>query len=588
MGKINTKIKYLNDFLRNNYGISLARAIREKEDSLNKIYEGKKASLFLIHKIANFFSIKVSTLKDDTIDLDYENLKVDEELINDIKSDLDDCSKIINNKHSFKRNYRILSHRKRVSLWVSTLLVSLPIVAFSVGCLTYINIDRANTLEKYENIASGKEEEVYQLCKEEALSRSNVVYSSINTGVEIEKITEISHSSNSYIARLSTWFDFDQMEFHKMFYSYDEGKIFNEDNFYTDEDLLVDRYTPSEDGSSQLYLEYSDNIPDVIQFNFLDNIHPSDTLAKPISLSTLYYNREQSSFPGEQQSNNFTSNNAEFYIGNGSFSPDSIEVREKGRAYKSSDGTYRYFQKVHFDAKIEKTFDSPRYPLDSVQFHIYIQPNKDTDYIRYNLVDEVLIDDKVVGFNGFSQMFSITNGYRLIKESDTRKNLSTRVIYYPTYNDNSSYKDALIKTELEVVIRANKSGVSSFIQAFINLFAVAIWMIIAFFNQSYNNQNSIDMIGTGLFAAISSVLVGVSMISDANIFSLITMVNIFTLATILIMAYESIASKRAEVKNNKIEKAYRFVKLRLIFYVLTICSILMFVALPLSAYIFTI
>ena len=78
------------------------------------------------------------------------------------------------------------------------------------------------------------------------------------------------------------------------------------------------------------------------------------------------------------------------------------------------------------------------------------------------------------------------------------------------------------------------------------------------------------------------------MISDANIFSLITMINIFTLATILIMAYESIAAKRASVKENKAAVAYRFIKLRVIFYVLVVSSLMMFVALPFTAYIFTI
>ncbi len=589
MDKINTKIKHLNAYLTKKYEVSLARAIGESDERLDKVYKGGSVSFVILHKVARFFFLKTSVLKNDDIPLPKDDeLTVDEQFIKDIKEDLDNTSLKIKNKHALRRNYRLLSHRKRLSLWISCLLICLPIGGFSIGCLTYISLDRVNTLAKYENSSSGKDEDIYKACEEEAKSRDNLTYALIDTGAEIEKITDISHSSNSYIARMSAWFDFDQMEFHKMFFHFDEGNEFNADNFYTDEDLLVDRFTPSSDGSSSVYLEYSDNIPDVIQFNFASLEHPSDPLVKPTSLSTLYKDRERSAFPGEQQSNNFTDNNSEFFIGNGSFSPDSLEVREKGRAYKADDGSYRYFQKIHFDAKIEKTFDSPRYPLDSVQFHIYLQPNKDSDYIRYNLVDKVIIDGKVEGFNGLSSMFSITNGYRLIKESDTRKNLSSRIIYYPTYSENANYKDAVIKTELEIIIRANKSGMSSFIQAFINLFAVAIWMIIAFFNQSYNNENSIGMIGTGLFAAISSVLVGVSMISDANIFSLITMINIFTLATILIMAYESIAAKRAEVKENKVAMAYRFVKLRIIFYVLTICSILMFIALPFTAYIFTI
>ena len=591
MKKINIKIKYLDDYLKKNYNVSLARAIGQSDKSMKKIYEGGMIPFWVIHKIVRFFMIDKSVLLDDEKDLPKdEELNLDKELIDILKEDKNNEWKLFKNKHELSRNYRMLNHGKRVSLWLSLTIICLPILAFSVGCLTWISIDRVNTINKYKNAEELTEFE--KSVQEAALNREGLTYVNINTGSEIEKITDISHSSNTFTARLSTFFDFDQMEFHKMFYRFEEGKEFNVNNFYTQEDLLIDNYTPSDDGSSDIYLNYSDNIPDIIQFNFEEGKHPSDKNNKPVSLSTLYKDRERAAFPGEQQSNNFSSNNSEFFIGNGSFVPDSIEVREKGRAYKTDDGSFRFFQKIHFDAKIEKTFDSPRYPLDSVQFHIYIQPNRSSDYVRYNLVDNVSINGETVAFNGFSSSFSMTNGYRRISSNGDIKDLTTRIFYYAV-NEESTLKNEdpskwVIKSELEIVVRANKSGMSSFIQAFINIFAVGIWMIIAFFNQSYNKQDSIGMIGTGLFAAISSILVGVSMISDANIISLITMINVFTLGIILIMAYESIAAKRASVKENKVAMAYRFIKLRVIFYVIVISSLMMFIALPFTAYIFTI
>ncbi len=591
MKKINKKIEHLDEFLRKNYDLSLARAIGQSNKSMEKIYKGGFIHFWVINKITRFFMIDKNYLCDDDLDLPNDDeLVCDKELINILKEDKDNESKFFKNKHEFSRNYRVLSHGKRVSLWTSLAIVCLPILAFSVGCLTWISIDRVNTLNKYRSAEELNEFE--KTIQEVALNREGLTYANINTGSEIETITDISHSNNTYTARLSTFFDFDQMEFHKMFYRFDEGKEFNADNFYTAEDLLADNYTPSDSGSSDIYLDYSDNIPDIIQFNFADGVHPSDRTNKPVSLSTLYKDRERAAFPGEQQSNNFSNNNSEFFVGNGSFVPDSIEVREKGRAYRAEDGSFRFFQKVHFDAKIEKTFDSPRYPLDSVQFHIYIQPNRSSDYVRYNLVDKVSINGETVAFNGFSSSFSMTNGYRRISSNCGIKDLTTRIFYYAV-NEESTLKNEdpsnwVIKSELEIVVRANKSGMSSFIKAFINIFAVGIWMIIAFFNQSYNKQDSIGMIGTGLFAAISSILVGVSMISDANIFSLITMINVFTLAIILVMAYESIAAKRASVKENKVAIAYRFIKLRVIFYVLVVSSLMMFIALPFAAYIFTI
>ena len=93
------------------------------------------------------------------------------------------------------------------------------------------------------------------------------------------------------------------------------------------------------------------------------------------------------------------------------------------------------------------------------------------------------------------------------------------------------------------------------------------------------------MLGTGLFGAISSILVGISMISDANIFSLITMVNIFTLAVIMIMTWESIAAKRAKVLNDKVAIAYRGIKLRVLFILLAVSTLIMFIGLPIASYI---
>ncbi len=92
------------------------------------------------------------------------------------------------------------------------------------------------------------------------------------------------------------------------------------------------------------------------------------------------------------------------------------------------------------------------------------------------------------------------------------------------------------------------------------------------------------MLGTGLFGVISSMLVGLSMVSDAGIFSLITMINIFTLAVIMIMTYQAIAAKRAAVRKDKVLIAYNGIKLRVLFVLLTLCTVAMFVIIPALAY----
>jgi hypothetical protein len=151
----------------------------------------------------------------------------------------------------------------------------------------------------------------------------------------------------------------------------------------------------------------------------------------------------------------------------------------------------------------------------------------------------------------------------------------------PTVTNSLTYH-----TQANAVMRFNRSGIGLFLQAFVNLFAVVIWIIIAFFDASFNKEDSIGMLGTGLFGAISSVIVGISLLADSAVFSLITMIDIFTLAVILSMTVICIKAKRARVKDDAVAIAYSTIQLRIMFWVLTILTIVMFVLLPLSAYCF--
>ena len=191
--------------------------------------------------------------------------------------------------------------------------------------------------------------------------------------------------------------------------------------------------------------------------------------------------------------------------------------------------------------------------------------------------------------SGFTPYFSVTSGYRLIHDTEDMDNFTMRLnYYYDENNDPAIDYEQSVRTQLEIIVRANRAGLSLFLQAFINLFSVVIWIIIAFYSQSYTGEDSIGMLGTGLFGVISSMLVGLSMVSDAGIFSLITMINIFTLAVIMIMTYQAIAAKRAAVRKDKVLIAYNGIKLRVLFVLLTICTVAMFVVIPALAYMWSV
>jgi hypothetical protein len=185
--------------------------------------------------------------------------------------------------------------------------------------------------------------------------------------------------------------------------------------------------------------------------------------------------------------------------------------------------------------------------------------------------------------SGISPYFNISNGYSVLNNSSYIRSNVRRLSYTGVATDATHYKDAV--SSYEIVLRVNRLGFNLFLQAFANLFAVIVWITIAFYDQSYNGEDAIGMLGTGLFGVISSVLIGISMISDANLFSLITMINIFTLCVIMLMAYEAIASKRSKIAKDLVGNAYNLIKLRVLFVILLICTLTMFVGLPVLSYI---
>lgn len=581
MNKINIKFKFLNDYLLEKYHISLYEILEEDENTLESIFNGNEyPNKNIIHKTSEFFYLNEDILTDDNKELpNKDSLAIDENLLSIRKNEYEKELGKKKHKNVIKRNFNSLDNKKKHSLIRNLILTCIPFVAFALYSYITVSINRVETLNSYrtENTLSESQKQIEDSLPQKS---SSLYYNSVNIGAQLERINEISSSNNSFNVTMSVRFDLDQLDFHKMWWQKQKNEVFNADNFYSEEELMQDCWQL--DSTGEKWLNYPDNIPDVIQFNFEDNnnqrLHLDKNNLSPTSISTLYQ-AEKAAYPGEKSSNVFTDKNDEFSIGNGKISPDSLEYSDKGTAYYDEESkSYRYGQKVHFTATINKKFDSPRYPLDSVQFHIYIQPNRTTDYIRY-------VPDSQM--SGFSTYFSISGGYRLINENNGAKNFVLLNNYYvDTDLDRSSktFGKEIIKSQLEIIVRANKHGFSVFLNSFLNIIAVACWLILAFFNQSFNKDDSISMIGTGFFSAISAILLGFSIVSNADSFSLLSVINIFTLGMVLVMGYECIAAKHANKLNDASLIAYRNCKIRCLFYFFILFALLMYIILPAISY----
>ncbi len=561
--KQSEKISFLRQMVEKKYGLKLSTLISISEDKLDKVLKGdEKIAERKVKLIALIFSLTLSDLLDDSVELK-DDIELKEEFL---KKDEGEEKKEL----FFSYNWALLDKKKRRSLVLSTLLITIPLIIYIVYCICIVTGEKSEKISSYR--LGSDESEIYDqydetqrkyyeiLSETDKANKADAYYVEVKVGSVLEKINNIDSSSSSYQARMQVYFKFDKDEFRSMFRHYAST-------------LLVDQII------NDYYSENGEKQPEGIVFSSWLDEHASyfdDWIEK----------HDSEYYPGEAGSNVLTDKNTMFDIGNGMIVPDSYGVVKELEEIQYYDeyGKLRTlcYQKVKFSGLFEKSFDSARYPLDSVQLKMYITPTMDANYIRY-IPDR---DSNSLGpLSGFSPYFSLSGGYRLIKENDGIKNFIQRINYlFATNNDPSIEYDSTIKTQLEITVRANRAGISLFLKAFINLFSVVIWVIIAFYSQSYADEDSIGMLGTGLFGVISSMLVGLSMVSDAGIFSLTTMINIFTLAVIMIMTYQAIASKRAKMKKNDTLLAYNAIKLRMLFYLLTSATLVMFFVLPAISY----
>lgn len=606
----NNKLRFLAKWLETERGISLSTAISVSPALFKRSLEGCAIPSTRLLKItADYFFLDPRTLLEDARPLPTpDKIVVDEELLAIQKKDFRAEAELNKHRHVIRRSWQILSHGKRLRLILICLAVIIPLTGFTGYCAYTVVQDRTSTLTKFSH------DEMSESSKAIAatLTPSNNA-TVVRMGSQVISVSAI--ASSNYEMRLSLWFDFDQLQFHRTLCAlnpainyYDVQEFGTLENRWTDDNRYLDHF--GWDSQAKTFLNEPNGIPDFIEAADSKNYPVGATKAEQqayldsLSLSPIY-SSEVSSYPAETVSNNYPNKTAMWSLSGGTFVSDAFNYDldapyVKTLASSTDKPAFRLFQKCTFSGKIIKSFDCPRYPLDSEEFNVFITPKQTTDVIRYEASSVISLApvqqeqgqvytiavygsaEPLAYQAGISSLFNITDGYELISKSAYVSPYVARLSYSGTAKG-EAYEN--VYSSYEIVLRVNRLGFNLFLQAFANLFAVIVWISIAFYDQSYNGEDSIGMLGTGLFGVISSVLVGISMISDANLFSLITMINIFTLCVIMLMAYEAIAAKRAKISKDLSAIAYSTIKLRVLFVLLLICTITIFIGLPLVSYI---
>lgn len=500
-----------------------------------------------------------------------------------------------------------------------------PLAAFTAYSATTILTDRVSSVSKMKKDEPDSDSAKFAsgyIASSSKESNATATYCDVKIGAQVLKVYDIKPANKYFSVAMHVWMDFSQDDFHEMYRNYKNPS-------WTDEagDKKQDVFTVAADDSTVTYAP--DGVPDYIElikpFTLLQAINDHDSTwisggryalidsfiaTSEYNVVSSIYKGERKNYPGLHESTIYKDYPRNFDIGKGLDDSSLVYYSAPGEAYYLTDSggvkAYRFFQNMNFTAKVGKAYDNPRYPLESAQFWLNIVPTSylNVSNIRFTAAQTIdvsraqesgntgyatcSIDEGV--FSAMSEDVAFTDGFRSIKAS-SGINSHYETIEYDIDADHPEYS----YSKYTMVIRANRAAFtagnflpSTFLQSYINLFAVIIWIIIAFYNQSFAGEDSLGMLGTGMFSAISATIVGLQTISDAGMFSLLTMINIFTLAVILIMTFQAVMSKRARANNDKAAIAYNGVKLRLTFYILAICTAIMFIGLPIASYIWTI
>lgn len=205
-----------------------------------------------------------------------------------------------------------------------------------------------------------------------------------------------------------------------------------------------------------------------------------------------------------------------FLVGNGT-----IGSKQLMEEYHQ-DGVH--YQLYRITATMEKYFDTTRYPLDSHQLKIFIEDDRDISEVRYVADHDNSGHSPYLTIAGFD-ILGYDSGLYL---NEYASNMGSPELEAQGYEGKKTF-------EFEFVTRVNRGGYGLFLKAFLSLLSILLWVCIGLYNCAYNQTDAMGAINTGIFGVVSSMIVGMNLLSDARGSGLIEYINFFALAMILLI-----------------------------------------------------
>lgn len=224
------------------------------------------------------------------------------------------------------------------------------------------------------------------------------------------------------------------------------------------------------------------------------------------------------------------------------------------------------YQLARIDASISKDFWTLRFPLESYQLHVYIEPAWSADKVRIQ-----------ADTHNSLVLPSITiNGFKL-----SRSDVSVTTIKYNNLLNNPAATVPYTQ-ELRTAIEINRENPGLYLKCFIALLGTLIWIFITLFICVYHQIDPLLLIPPALFGAVTNIMVGANMLPDSMEAGLLEFVNIGGILIILACTITIVKINRIRILEK--DEFFAFVFGRTMFFTLLLLTLAGCIVYPLCAY----
>lgn len=230
-----------------------------------------------------------------------------------------------------------------------------------------------------------------------------------------------------------------------------------------------------------------------------------------------------------------------------------------------------HYNQVRYDLVINKQYWTPRFPLESHQMRIYIEPKEGVNEVVLIPNEEESYTNPSLGITGF-EMTRFAVGQDIIGYEGNLLNPE-----FDNYDDSTQYK-----TEVMTQFEINREGIGLYIKCFIAMYGTTAWILLCLYICTFRRVDPLGMIGAAFFGSVSNIMVGANLVPDALQMGLLEYGNLFGVGIIIAgtSVVISINAIRKERGNEKFAQYYGRIML-IIFMTLVIIGNF---ALPMTAW----